>query len=300
VDVAATMAAVRQATTLECVDWKCPKFSWGAKRSDCTASASFTALAAQDVENRRRVPVEAMCRQAGASPPLVCNGGKPPAEGQFYCPVTLLGSWEFDGNGRLDLQIYATFFSGLSPQHNGTFAEFGALNGVFASNTRFFERFLGWSGLLIEPVCHPLLAKYRPSAVSVLGAICDDVEIELPSANRWCKELGAGKGTQSVQCHNIRRLMEEHLPGRIDFMSIDMEGAEMMALHQLNFTMAANGEPIPAIAVLLVEWRTTDRDSRVQLMAKAGCQSVRIGGDEIFWHPALVTPRPFPPSSPRS
>jgi hypothetical protein len=35
--------------------------------------------------------------------------------------------------------------------HNGTYVEMGAADGKSVSNTIFFERHLGWSGVLIEP-----------------------------------------------------------------------------------------------------------------------------------------------------
>jgi len=36
------------------------------------------------------------------------------------------------------------------PQRNGFFIECGALDGEIRSNTLYFERYLGWTGLLIE------------------------------------------------------------------------------------------------------------------------------------------------------
>lgn len=43
---------------------------------------------------------------------------------------------------------YGTF--SLLPQRNGFFIECGALDGEIRSNTLYFERYLGWTGLLIE------------------------------------------------------------------------------------------------------------------------------------------------------
>jgi hypothetical protein len=33
----------------------------------------------------------------------------------------------------------------------GTYIELGAVDGIFQSNTKFFEDTLGWTGILIEP-----------------------------------------------------------------------------------------------------------------------------------------------------
>jgi hypothetical protein len=35
-------------------------------------------------------------------------------------------------------------------RRNGVFVEFGALDGIYTSNSLFFERELGWTGVLIE------------------------------------------------------------------------------------------------------------------------------------------------------
>ena len=47
-----------------------------------------------------------------------------------------------------DKFLYEHFFSN---KHNGTYIELGAMDGISYSNTYFFEKELGWSGILIEP-----------------------------------------------------------------------------------------------------------------------------------------------------
>ena len=42
-------------------------------------------------------------------------------------------------------------------KRNGTYIELGALDGIFYSNTKFFEDQFGWSGILIEP--HPIICE---------------------------------------------------------------------------------------------------------------------------------------------
>ncbi len=59
---------------------------------------------------------------------------------------------EWYGNFYLDFYIYDTFFhQGDNVLVNGTFLETGGADGVTSSNTLFFDRFLNWNGLLIEP-----------------------------------------------------------------------------------------------------------------------------------------------------
>lgn len=39
----------------------------------------------------------------------------------------------------------------LRSKRNGFFVELGACDGLYLSNTLFFERSMGWKGVLIEP-----------------------------------------------------------------------------------------------------------------------------------------------------
>ena len=82
------------------------------------------------------------------------------------------GQTRFTGQGYKDHDaedehVFRTFFSakGQAPfVQNGTFVEMGAFNGVTFSNTLFFERELGWRGLLVEP------SEYYEDLVRVRGA----------------------------------------------------------------------------------------------------------------------------------
>ncbi len=61
-------------------------------------------------------------------------------------------------------------------KRNGVFIELGATDGVHNSNTLYYERELGWTGLLIEPIpwCFEegKLRKNRPNS------ICEQVAID--------------------------------------------------------------------------------------------------------------------------
>ena len=48
-----------------------------------------------------------------------------------------------------DYLVYTRYFT-QNPR-SGTFIDFGAHDGITFSNTCFFERVLGWSGILVEP-----------------------------------------------------------------------------------------------------------------------------------------------------
>lgn len=61
------------------------------------------------------------------------------------------------------------------PQKGGFFVEVGAVDGEYLSNTLYFEKELGWTGLLIEPnpnMFQELLLKRR-KAYAINAALAE-------------------------------------------------------------------------------------------------------------------------------
>ena len=55
----------------------------------------------------------------------------------------------------------------------GVFVEIGAYDGVLLSNTFFFKKYLGWTGICIEPIPDVFSRlKSNRSAICVQGCIC--------------------------------------------------------------------------------------------------------------------------------
>jgi len=163
----------------------------------------------------------------------------------------------------LDQQI----FKGKS---NGVFVEVGALDGFGASNTWFFEMERNWSGLLIEPNPvefnkrnqHP-----RPNSIFENCAISDvemDInflsiegpcnvlsgimefyntqhlerinrELEMYSNHPEGHELYSRKEEIPMKAVRLQTLFDKHNITKIDFISIDVEGAELQVLNSINF-----------------------------------------------------------------
>ena len=153
-----TMVAILK---VRCVDWHCD--GWPG-RINCTTDKGLARFFATD--------------KAAIKATLAPNHFRVPNT-KYICPQMpqmLAGDWEFDANNRLDLIVYWLFFKDIGAGHVGRrFVEFRGQNGVYASNTRFFERFLGWGGMLIEPVCYPTMIRYRPQTKNVHGAVSFDI-----------------------------------------------------------------------------------------------------------------------------
>jgi FkbM family methyltransferase len=143
----------------------------------------------------------------------------------------------------------------------GFFIEAGGNDGISQSNTLHFERYRGWRGLLIEPI--PELAwhcrLFRPGAVTVnaaLGTIeqrgrrvamtyCNlmsTVEGAMRSKEEERRHIDAGAAVQkvtpyrlTVPCRALTDILARYEIGRIDLLSVDVEGYEENVLRGIDF-----------------------------------------------------------------
>eukprot|EP01062_Namystynia_karyoxenos_P022758 TRINITY_DN18743_c0_g1_i2.p1 TRINITY_DN18743_c0_g1~~TRINITY_DN18743_c0_g1_i2.p1 ORF type:complete len:441 (+),score=120.26 TRINITY_DN18743_c0_g1_i2:70-1323(+) len=174
----------------------------------------------------------------------------------------------------------------------GKFIELGAHDGLRMSNSKALEDHLGWTGLLIEanPSMYVQAERWRPRA-AVAHAACG------PS---WSREgvalvLGGGGETSHLRqlpgkagprqrkivaqqpLVSIAALTERWGCGRplhVDFMSLDVEGAELMVMQGFDWQRVT-------IGVMLVEtaWLSKDQRSALEaLLLSAG--GLRNAGGE--------------------
>lgn len=124
-------------------------------------------------------------------------------------------------------------------KENGFFIELGAYNGVSFSNSYFFAKQLGWRGLLIEAIetQYKQCVVNRPESVVVHAALQGDPnkQSETFSVVEGADMLSgigdkAGMKTMTVPCSTLNTLLEDIKPNHIDFVSIDVEGAELEVL----------------------------------------------------------------------
>jgi FkbM family methyltransferase len=141
-------------------------------------------------------------------------------------------------------------------RRDGTFVEFGALDGVFHSNSLFFERERGWRGLLIEP--HPALfetlqrnrplAAVRNVAIAGNGGEAEFVAIEgnLVGWSGLGRTIEPGHRARiaarhltekqfMVPCITLDQALTDAGLAVIDYLSIDVEGAEIEILKDFPF-----------------------------------------------------------------
>lgn len=200
---------------------------------------------------------------------------------------------EFYSQFGQDKWLYDNIFNG---KVGGTFVEFGALDGVFHSNTYFFEKFMGWTGLCIEPnpSMYKELIQNRScrclnNAVFYRNGFVDFIKIDGP-VRGWSGIF------QSMDTEHIRRIssnvnddlksviqteartLESILANEniysIDYMSIDVEGAEADILLSFPFDMFN-------IGVISVE--VSYGDIITSILGKRGYTRIaRLGEDNIY------------------
>jgi FkbM family methyltransferase len=146
-----------------------------------------------------------------------------------------------------DSVLFRTFFftlEGLPLLGPGIFVETGAADGLEQSTTLFFEKCLGWAGVLIEP--HPLvwpklLRAPRTRSIKRQAAICERNGTTQIDARAWSAattlNLDSKLPSLRVPCAPLWQLLSRvnavRRTGRVDVLSLDVEGAEPIAVDSL-------------------------------------------------------------------
>jgi FkbM family methyltransferase len=143
---------------------------------------------------------------------------------------------------------------------NGVFFDVGAHDGISINNTLFFEKTHNWSGVNIEPIgeVYNKLVINRPNSLNIKVAICDtDGEKEFILAkgysemisglknnydsrhidrlNRELKQYGGSSQNIIVKTKKIETICDENNIKHINYLSIDVEGAEFDVIKSINF-----------------------------------------------------------------
>lgn len=150
----------------------------------------------------------------------------------------------------------------LGGKRDGFYLDVGSNDGRTASNTWHLERSLNWRGILVEPVLHLYFEsrKVRSADNVFVNAACVDPDYSEPSLKMIYAGLmtispdqssfdaknHAAAGSKFISAHETTEtiyvpamtlneiLDNSSAPNEIDFMSIDVEGAEMPVLKGLN------------------------------------------------------------------
>lgn len=184
-------------------------------------------------------------------------------------------------------------------KRNGTFVEVGGYDGWTGSNCVFFEKVLDWTGLVVE--ASPRLVRrigYTRRAKIVHAAVSDrDGTAEFLDVTSGMTQMGGlsdhypeealrrirrderhSEAVVTVPSMRLDTLLRAHGLERIDYCSIDVEGAERAVLHSVDFDEFD-------IAALSIENNRPggDSESYEDIMGPAGYRQAAVVGVDEIW-----------------
>lgn len=146
-------------------------------------------------------------------------------------------------------QDFWVFGEVFNEKQNGFFLEIGSANGVTINNTLLLEKRYHWGGICIEanPQSYGDLVRVRQA--KCLNICVDDKEGEVcflqkelysgivDNSTDLRSEVGRTSGTITLRTKPLKAILDESLaPKTIDYMSIDVEGAEERILTNFEFS----------------------------------------------------------------
>lgn len=191
----------------------------------------------------------------------------------------------------------------LHMKYGGTYVEIGAMGGNWLSNTLRLHTCFNWTGILVEASPHNYqklvknTKKMRAPPVQIFfGAVCHPPQTRVKFSTRFGATAGVldymsesyksmhyknNQSTVFVPCEPMSKYL--HGMDRINFFSLDVEGAELIVLQTIDFSKIH-------IDVFVIEMDQHDKkrnnDIRVLLKTKGyiECISTQININYIFVH----------------
>lgn len=177
---------------------------------------------------------------------------------------------------------------------DGVFVDVGAYDGISGSNTLFFEKFLGWRGLCIEP---DRLQFQKLRAIRSCGCVetCisdRDGRAEFVSVVEGLTMMGglaeyydpndvkvlserSKVARVEMACRRLDGVLAENGIAAIDYLSIDTEGSELAILKSFDLTRYC-------VRALSVENNRNSADIAGHLASLGYRKLIRLGVDDLF------------------
>ena len=204
-----------------------------------------------------------------------------------------LHSWYFSQAGQ-DRYLNERIFRN---KRDGTFVEIGGYDGWTGSNCVFFEKVLGWTGLVVEAspqlvrrigetrsarVVHTAIADRDGAAeflevtsgLTQMGGLLDHYHAE--KLQRIRRDERHSETVVTVPSTRLDTLLLAHGLKKIDYLSVDVEGGERAVLGSLDFDAFD-------ITALSIENNRPGRESYEDIMSPAGYQQVAVLGVDEIW-----------------
>jgi FkbM family methyltransferase len=200
-------------------------------------------------------------------------------------------SQEYFSQSGQDQFLATQVFAG---QRNGVFVDVGAYNGIEGSNTLHFEKFLGWTGLCIEPdtsqfeklkrlrscpCVQTCIADKNGTAnflrvdkgLTMMGGLVD----HMAPSNLQMVQQRSNASIVEIPVRRLDDVLAEYGIGAIDYLSIDTEGSELSILRTLDLSALR-------VRVLSVENNINGSEIPEHMRTKGYNKIARIGVDDIY------------------
>jgi FkbM family methyltransferase len=152
--------------------------------------------------------------------------------------------------------MFMKIFSRVSAM---VFVYIGAHDGITLSNTYFFEQFMGWTGICVEPIPEVYShLKNNRKCLCIQGCVFDaSGDVPFLKISGWAEMLsgiidnydprhveriqqeialnGGHSEVIRVQCYDLNQLLLENHIQHVDYLSIDTEGGELKILQSIDF-----------------------------------------------------------------
>jgi len=163
----------------------------------------------------------------------------------------------FNSQDNQDKYLEENIFKGLK---NGIFVDVGANDGISINNTLYFEKYNNWTGINIEPIksVFQKLSINRPNCININCAvsnfngetdfICNTGYTEMISGikdnydprhlNRLEREnnmMNSSTNIIKINTKKLETILYENNITHINYLSIDVEGAEFEVIKSINF-----------------------------------------------------------------
>jgi FkbM family methyltransferase len=163
----------------------------------------------------------------------------------------------FNSQDNQDEYLETNIFKGYK---NGFYMDVGAHDGITINNTLYFEKYNNWTGINVEPIktVYDNLVINRPNNININCAICNndgDAEFicnvgytEMLSGLKDCfddrhhqrlnyeNEIFDSKtNIININTRRIESICDEYNVKHINYLSIDVEGAEFEVIKSINF-----------------------------------------------------------------
>lgn len=184
-------------------------------------------------------------------------------------------------------------------KRNGFFVDIGAYDGIWASNSYFFEKNLGWEGICVEPnpdvfnrlrqnrTCYceqccvsdvtgqKLFLKCTDCAILYSGLLDSFDQRDIARIDQTISTRGGKKEVVFVKCFKLKELLQKYNVKHIDFLSVDVEGAEEAVIKSIDFDEVN-------IEVIVIENNYKKNNVKMFLESKGFVFIKRLGVDDLF------------------